>query len=308
MMSDKNDEDEQSRQEYKPAKDNEQEKPSFSLVGLFGRNKHKKQTSTEDEIRDMVSVNNELLDDEKRMIHEIIDLGDMTVREVMQPRVDMIFAEDTEDVRTVVDRMRGTGYSRLPVFHEDIDCIVGTVYFKDLVFPLIDGKGADPVSKYTTEALFVPETKDMFPLLSEMQASHRQMAIVVDEYGGTDGLITLEDIVEEIVGEIVDETDRAASRDISDFMQLGDGEWLVDGRFSVEDACALGWPVCESDNYETIAGWLLDMINEVPQLGDIYEKDGYTFTVERMRRHRISKIRVRIQVENATKSNIVDST
>lgn len=172
------------------------------------KNADERQSVSEEEIKYMVTDNDELLPDEKRMIHDILDLGDMTVHEIMQPRVDMILVEDTETVRQAVDRMRGTGYSRLPVFHEDIDRIVGIVHYKDLVGPLMDGKENEPVADYAYEALFVPETKDLFPLLSEMQTNRQQMAIVVDEYGGTDGLITVEDIVEEVVGEIVDETDR----------------------------------------------------------------------------------------------------
>ena len=189
-----------------------------------------RQSVSEDELRFMVADNDELLDDEKRMIHDIIDLGDMTVREIMQPRVDMIFVEDDETVRQAVDRMRGTGYSRLPVYHEDIDRIVGIVNYKDLVGPLMDGKENDPIAGYAYQAMFVPETKDIFPLLAEMQTNRQQMAIVVDEYGGTDGLITVEDIVEEIVGEIVDETDRE-----NPFIQQeSDDVWLVDGRFPVQ--------------------------------------------------------------------------
>ena len=292
-MGDRGDQEGKGDRGDRQAKDDAAEKPGFSLAGLFGRGRAKKQRATEDEIRDMVADNEELLDDEKRMIHEIIDLGDMTVREVMQPRVDMVFAEDTEDVRTVVGRMRSTGYSRLPVFHEDIDSIVGIAYFKDIVFPLIDGKGDEPVAKYAADAMFVPETKDVFPLLSEMQASHRQMAIVVDEYGGTGGLITMEDIVEEIVGEIVDETDSPINAEGSMVRQVGEGEWIVGGRLPVEDAARLGWPVEESDDYETIAGWLIDMIGEVPQAGDEFEEGSYRFAVERMWNRRISQIRVR---------------
>jgi putative hemolysin len=104
--------------------------------------------------------------------------------------------------------------------------------------------------------MFVPGTKDLLPLFSEMQTNRQQMAVVIDEYGGTDGLITVEDIVEEIVGEIVDETDAEASY----LTPLAEGEWLVDGRFPVEDALQLGWPVAESDGYDTIAGWLLDAV------------------------------------------------
>ena len=252
------------------------------------KNADERQSVSEEEIKYMVTDNDELLPDEKRMIHDILDLGDMTVHEIMQPRVDMILVEDTETVRQAVDRMRGTGYSRLPVFHEDIDRIVGIVHYKDLVGPLMDGKENEPVADYAYEALFVPETKDLFPLLSEMQTNRQQMAIVVDEYGGTDGLITVEDIVEEIVGEIIDESD-IENKFIT---PLSDGTWLVDGRFPVEDALKLGWPVTESDDYETMAGWLMGMIDFVPQVGDEFEFGGYRFKSQAMRRRRISNIRV----------------
>ena len=256
------------------------------------KNADERQSVSEEEIKYMVTDNDELLPDEKRMIHDILDLGDMTVHEIMQPRVDMILVEDTETVRQAVDRMRGTGYSRLPVFHEDIDRIVGIVHYKDLVGPLMDGKENEPVADYAYEALFVPETKDLFPLLAEMQTNRQQMAIVVDEYGGTDGLITVEDIVEEIVGEIIDESD-IENKFIT---PLSDGTWLVDGRFPVEDALKLGWPVTESDDYETMAGWLMGMIDFVPQVGDEFEFGGYRFKIQAMRRRRISNIRVTREV------------
>lgn len=252
------------------------------------KNVDDRQNLSEDEIKYMVTGNDALLDDEKRMIHDIIDLGAMTVREVMQPRVDMILAEDVETVRQAVERMRGTGYSRLPVYHEDYDQIVGIVHCKDLMSPLMDGKENDPVGDYAYETLFVPETKDLYPLLSEMQTNRQQMAIVVDEYGGTDGLITVEDIVEEIVGEIVDETDSEDK-----YLSKGsDGTWLADGRLPVEDAITAGFPVRESDDYETIAGWLLDTVDVVPQVGDEFDVRGYRFRIQAMRRRRISKIRV----------------
>ena len=248
-----------------------------------------RQNVSEEEIKYIVKDNDELLDDEKRMIHDILDLGDMTVREVMQPRVDMMFVEDIETVRQAVDRMRGTGYSRLPVYHEDYDTIVGIVNYKDLVAPILDGKGDEPVGPYAYEALFVPETKDIYPLLSEMQTNRQQMAIVVDEYGGTDGLITVEDILEEIVGEIGDETDVDDGKFVS---TVAEGEWVVDGRLPAEDAAELGWPVSESDDYETIAGWLMDTIDVVPSMGDEFEIEGYRFKIQAMRRRRISTIRV----------------
>ncbi len=269
------------------------------LLGI--KSADERQSVSEDELRFMVADNDELLEDEKRMIHEIIDLGDMTVREIMQPRVDMILVEDDDTVRQAVDRMRGTGYSRLPVYHEDIDRIVGIVHYKDLVGPLMDGKENDPIVGYAYQAMFVPETKDIFPLLAEMQTKRQQMAIVVDEYGGTDGLITIEDIVEEIVGEIEDETDRE-----NPFIkQVDDGVWIVDGRFPVEEAEELGWPVRDSDDYETIAGWLMSMLDSVPQTGDEFEFDAYRFKIQEMRRRRIMTIRVE-RMSGSDEENVLE--
>lgn len=255
----------------------------------------KVQEVSEDEIRDLVTENDELMDDEKRMIHEIIDLGDMAAGEIMQPRVDMMLVEDTETVRQAMDRMQGTGYSRLPVYHDDYDHVIGVVHYKDLTPLVLDGRGEDPVGDHVSEAMFVPETKDVIPLLSEMQSSHQQMAVVIDEYGGTGGLITIEDIVEEIVGEIVDESDREGS-----FLRIvRKDEWIADGRLSVEDALELGWPVEESDDYETLAGWLLTKFDSIPQTGDCVEVNGFSFKIEGMRRRRIQRVRSRRFCEDA---------
>ena len=255
------------------------------LKDAFGRGKR---PVSEEEIKELVDDNDELLEDEKRMIGEILSLDEMTAADIMQPRVDVIAVEDEETVRVALERMRGTGYSRLPVFHEDLDHIVGIVNYKDLIPAVLDGQVGSPVTDFMHEVLFVPETKDVFPLLSEMQTNRQQMAIVVDEYGGTDGLITVEDIVEEIVGEIVDETDYETPYITS----LTEREWLVDGRCPVEEAVELGWPVVESDQYDTIAGWLLDTVDAVPQVGDEFVIDGFRFKVRTMRRRRIQTLQV----------------
>ena len=272
----------------KDSREGDSPQPGFleRLRGVFGR---EKRSVTEEEIKELVDVAEELHDDEKRMIGEILTLDDLTVSDVMQPRVDIIAAEDTETVRAALERMRGTGYSRLPVFHEDLDHIIGIVRYKNLISAVLDGDTDDPVVDYVQDALFVPETKDLLPLLSEMQTKRQQMAIVVDEYGGTDGLITVEDIVEEIVGEIVDETDSEAPF----ITQVAPGEWLVDGRCSIEETRALGLPVVESSQYETIAGWLLDTVHVVPQVGDEFVIGGYSFKVQAMRRRRIRTLNVK---------------
>ena len=244
-------------------KDTGKQKPSF-----FERLTGKRSEVSEDEFLELLDEAPELADDEKRMIQDIIDLGDTVVNEICTPRVDVMLAQDDETGRAALERMRGTGYSRLPVCHDSIDDIIGIVHYKDLIGPLMDGSIDEPVTRFMYEPMFVPETKDVIPLLGEMQAQHQQMAIVVDEYGGTEGVITIEDIVEE--------------PDV----------WRVDGRFPVEDALELGWPVEASDDYETIAGWLMGTLDSVPKAGDVVLADGYEFKIEKMRRSRISLIRV----------------
>lgn len=248
----------------------------------------KKDSSLEENLRDLMEDSPEIAEDEKRMIRDIIDLGDTVAGEICTPRVDVMLAHDDESGMVALERMRGTGYSRLPVCHDDIDHIVGIVNYKDLIGPLMDGSIDDDVLKFSYEPTFVPETKSVIPLLGDMQANHQQMVIVVDEYGGTEGLVTIEDIVEEIVGEIVDESDITGDL----ISSVGPDTWRVDGRFPVEDAIALGWPVQESDDYETIAGWLLSNFDSVPEAGDSIDKDGYLFTIIKMRRSRISRVRV----------------
>ena len=184
--------------------------------------------------------------------------------------------------------MRQTGFSRMPVFHEDQDGVVGIAHIKDLIGPVMGGEGDRPVSEFMRDATFIPDTKDILPLLSEMQTAHDQIVVVVDEYGGTAGIITIEDIVEEIVGEIEDEFDP----DNKYLTRLSKREWLVDGRFPCDDAIELGWPIEESDEYETIAGWILDLCDSLPDIGEVFESDGYKFKVQSMRGQRISLIRV----------------
>lgn len=257
--------------------------------GFFERFSFSKFDSlSEDDIREAVGFANDLTQPEKQMINEIIDLGDATADEICIPRVDIMLVPGDESARFALERMRGTGYSRLPVCGEDIDDVLGVVNYKDLIGPLMDGSIDDPVSKFMRKTMFVPETKNVIALLREMQAKHQQMAVVVDEYGGTKGIITIEDILEEIVGDISDEYDQRGDM----VTERSPGQWRVEGRLPVEDAEKLGWPVQASDDYETIAGWLMSEFESVPDAGDQLVRDGYTFTVVRMRRSRIATIYV----------------
>lgn len=267
---------------------------------------------SEEEIKYMVTDADELTDQEKSMIHEVIDLGDTIAREVMVPRVDMTAMEDTSTLSEVLTVMRRTGYSRIPIYHDSVDRIVGIAHIKDLISPILDdGRGSDAVAAHVRTADYVPDTKDIIPLLSEMQSSHDQMVIVVDEYGGTAGIITIEDIVEEVVGEIEDEFDP----DNKYLTQLSDREWLVDGRFSIDDAIELGWPIEDNEEYETVAGFVLELADKLPRPGDVIEKDGYQFRVQSMRGRRLSMLRVIApeplaegDLENAETEENVDSS
>jgi putative hemolysin len=263
---------------------------SNGLAHLFHiKSADDRQDVSEEEIKYAVSDSDELSDEEKSMIHEVIDMGDTVAREVMVPRVDATFAEDTDTCGEVLDVMRQTGYSRIPIYHEDLDRIIGIAHIKDLIAPIVDeGKSDDAIVNHMRTPDFVPDTKDIIPLLSEMQTSHDQMVIVVDEYGGTAGLITIEDIVEEVVGEIEDEFDP----DNKYLTQLSNREWLVDGRFSIDDAIEMGWPIDDSGEYETIAGFVLEIADKLPKPGDVYEREGYLFRVQSMRGRRVSLLRV----------------
>ncbi len=248
-----------------------------------------RQNVSEDEIRYMVTDAEELTEEEKSMIHDVIDLGDTVAREVMIPRVDVVSVEDTCTCAEALDVMRRTGFSRVPIYHEDIDRIVGIAHIKDLITPMLEEDAAsNHVSRYARSATYVPETKDIIPLLSEMQSSHNQMVIVVDEYGGTAGVITIEDIVEEIVGEIEDEFDP----DNRYITQPDHNMWVVDGKFSIDDAIELGWPIEDNAEFETIAGFVLDLADKLPHVGDKFRKENYTFEVLSMRGRRLSMIRV----------------
>lgn len=243
---------------------------------------------TEEEIKLLVTEQGTLLDEEKRMIHEIFELGDTVAREVMVPRVDVMFIEDTATVGDALEVIRTRGFSRLPVVHEDADKIVGLVLLKDIVTVASEGRLEEPVTSFLRTPVFAPETKPILPLLSEMQKTRNHMVIVVDEYGGTAGIVTIEDIVEEIIGEVIDEFDP----DLAYVTELGRDRWVLDGRLPVEDAAELGLPVEESDEYETLAGWMLVQLGHIPVPGERVDVEGVSFSVQAVRRRRIARVLV----------------
>ncbi|MFA5844215.1 MAG: hemolysin family protein [Coriobacteriia bacterium] len=244
---------------------------------------------TEEEIKLLVTEQGTLLDEEKRMIHEVFELGDTVAREVMVPRVDMVLLEDTVTLGEALGVFTRSGYSRLPVFQEDPDTIVGVALLKDLVGLAASGRLGEPITEHMRGPIFVPETKPVLALLSEMQLTRTHLVVVVDEYGGTAGLVTIEDIVEEVIGEIADEFDKERRY----VTQTSDGVWAVDARLSVEEAReTFGWPVPESDEYETVAGWVLMELGHIPVPGETVWMEGFEVRVEAVRRRRIARLKV----------------
>lgn len=244
---------------------------------------------TEEEIKLLVTEQGTLLEDEKRMIHEIFELGDMIAKEIMVPRVDMRMLEDTTRVGEAIGVFRQSGYSRLPVFRGDADTVVGIAMLKDLVGPAAAGRLDEPVGAFVRPAVFVPETKSILVMLKDMQAAHNHLAIVVDEYGGTAGLVTIEDIVEEIIGEVVDEFDRERRY----ITTISPGEWVVDGLLSVHEANeTLGWDLPVSEEYETVAGWMLVQLGHIPTGGEVVRHHDLIVRVDAVRRRRIARLRV----------------
>jgi CBS domain containing-hemolysin-like protein len=226
---------------------------------------------------------------ERHLIHSIFEFGDTLVREVMTPRPDMVAVEADDTVAAAIQQAIDRGFSRLPAYESSTDNIIGLVYLKDLVSLDRAGRGSDPVRVAVRPAVFVPEQKRVAELLREMQQKQFHMAIVVDEYGGTAGLVTMEDLLEEIVGEIADEYDR----DEPQLERLGDGELRVPGRTPIDDVNDELDVELPSDEWDTVGGLLFNLLGHVPEEGETVCFQGLEFRAERVQGHRIVTVYVR---------------
>ena len=223
------------------------------------------------------------------MIHSVFELGDTIVREVMVPRTDMIVIDGHKSLRQAMNLFVRSGFSRVPVVGENTDDIVGLLYFKDVVRRHLTGEAEEiRISEVMRDMAFVPESKPVDALLKEMQRDRVHFAIVVDEYGGTAGLVTMEDIVEEIVGEIDDEYDRVTPG-VED---LGDGHTRVPARMSIDDLGELFGVTIEEDDIDTVGGLLAKIDGRMPLPGATGEIAGLRLTAEKMagRRHQLATL------------------
>jgi magnesium and cobalt exporter, CNNM family len=234
-----------------------------------------------------VAVDDAAIEDEERqLIENTIEFGDTIVREVMVPRPDMVTVASDFKVGDVMEIVILNGFSRLPVTGEGIDDISGIVYAKDLMRAERDGRADAPITEFLRPATFVPETKKVAGLLREMQSERFHLAIVVDEYGGTAGLVTLEDLIEELVGEIIDEYDGEEQP----IEQLPTGEISVNARMNIDDLNEMLDSELPEGDWDSVGGLLIGLLGHVPVEGEVAEVDGVRLRAEKVTGRRIGRI------------------
>lgn len=255
---------------------------------------------SEGELKTLVEVGEEhgtLEKDEKEMIHSIFEFGETTVKEIMVPRTDMVCIEVNTSLAQLMALVKKKLLSRIPVYQERIDNIIGILYLKDLL-PLLSKRNRERIDlkKMVRPPYFVPEQKMIDDLLREFQRDRIHMALVVDEYGGVSGLVTLEDVIEEIVGEIQDEYDKEPPL----FIKVDEHTFMVDGRMSLEEIneeLHLNLPT--EEGVETISGFILNLLGALPREKETARYNGYQFVVEEIAKNRILKVRIEKDKRNA---------
>jgi len=269
----------------------------FPLRHMFERLEKQEQEETEngqatdEEVQAFIDVGEEegiLEGGEGKMVQSVVEFGDHMVRELMTPRIDVLAFDARRPLAELARIFGESKYSRIPIFQESIDAITGIVHVKEVFDAVMRNDLKKPVAELARPAYFVSETKKVSELLREFQSEHIQVAVVVDEFGGTAGLITIEDIVEDIVGEIADEHEEVEAT----VVDLGGGEYLVSGMLRVQALEEMLETTFSGDDYETVAGLIFTTLGRVPKSGTMITKNGFRFEVERADRRRIYRVRV----------------
>ena len=244
----------------------------------------------------------DLEEEEKKMIHGIEELADTEVKEIMLPRPDMICAEESSGLEQIRELVKKGGHSRIPIYKKNIDNITGIIHVKDLFLKEAEGKKITGLSQLARKAYFIPETKKTDELLREFKRDKNHMAIVVDEYGGTAGLVTLEDILEEIVGEIQDEYDM----EVPPIQKVDKRTYRIDAKVGIEDLNEELGTNIEQKGFETVGGFIYDLVGSVPEEGKViqYESErvGLRIVVEKVKGQRIKTVKVTLTPTSATDS------
>ena len=259
---------------------------------IFGVGEAEEEVVTEEEIRMMIDEGEEkgtIERGEKQLLNNVFEFNDIIVSEIMTPRTDMYAIDINEDLKEQLDEIDKFKYSRIPVYDEDIDDIKGILFVKDILKPLKDNKEIN-IKELMREPYFVPESKDIDELFKEMQQNKVQMAIAIDEYGGTAGLITMEDIIEELVGNIFDEYD---DEEI-EVKKIDDNTYILSGTVSSYELKKVFNIELPEGDYETLSGYLLDKLGRIPDEDEhpIIEDENLTYRVEEMEDKRIKYVKV----------------
>jgi gliding motility-associated protein GldE len=238
---------------------------------------------------DLGESEGELESDEKKLIHSIFEFGDTIVREIMIPRTDMVCISHDIRIEEVVKIIAVKGHTRIPVYEETVDQVQGIIHAKDLLPQIIDGNTTKTILDFARPALFVPEAKKIDDLLKVFQKERQHMAIVVDEYGGTAGLVTLEDVLEEIVGEIRDEYDQEQVL----YKILDDKSYLMNAKIDIDSLNKLiHIDIPETDEYDTLGGFILDMTGNVPEQNEVLRYRDYELTMVKVEQNRIIHVKI----------------
>ena len=228
------------------------------------------------------------LNEEKEdMIRGVVDLSDTAVKEVMIPRIDVDFIPLDMETEELLTRVAESGHSRFPVYAESIDNVVGVLYVKDLINSFARKEPID-LEKIIRKPFFVPESKRIDGLLREFKRRHVHIAIAVDEYGGISGIVCMEDIIEEIVGDIQDEFDNEGE----DISSLGDGLWLCDARVDMDDLAEALHTELPSDEFETLGGFVFDLFGKIPVRYEKVRWKNFDFIVQDMDGHKINTVKI----------------
>ena len=258
---------------------------------------------TEDEIKTLLDTGEKegvLEQDERQMIFSIFQFGDTLAREIMVPRIDMFALDVDTPINKAAAAVLESGYSRVPVYEDKIDNILGLLYTKDMLKVWLEGSQYKSLRDLLRPANFIPESKKVDDLLAEMQAEHIHIAIVADEYGGVAGLVTLEDIVEEIVGEIQDEYDQGEE---ALFQKINDHEYIFLGRIDLDDVNEMLGVSLPTEEADTLGGFIYNHLGRVPKASESLQVNGLTLNIEQISGRRIQKVRASIIGNRPDSSN-----
>lgn len=268
----------------------------------------KKDPITEDELRTIVEVSHEegvIESEEKKMINNVFDFGDSLAKDIMVPRIDMVMVEVNATYEEVIDVFREERFTRVPVYEETTDNVIGIINMKDLI--LFDNSEPFSVRSFLREPLYTYEFKKTAELMVEMRKTFNNIVIVLDEYGATAGLITLEDMLEEIVGEIRDEYDQDEEDEVR---QVAPGEYIIEGSMKLDDLNDMLGLKLESEDYDSIGGLVIGLLDHLPEDGEEVTYENLRLVVEHMEKNRIDKIHLYIlnasELENAEEQETED--